>query len=121
MGAGLFRCTVCGGEVLIAAEYVTQSTVRVPALRCAGCEALHLDEAIARSAEERESVRLAKAERAERSAAVAESTSPRRPSNPAPAPPALGRIGRSGGRVLLVDDEDLVRAGHAQVFKNAGW
>lgn len=122
MGAGLFRCTVCGGEALFAAEYVTQSTVRAPALRCAGCEALHLDEAIARSPEERESVRLAKAERGNPPTDNSASAVTPRPPDPAPgATSALDRIGRPGGRVLLVDDEDLVRAGHAQVLKNAGW
>ncbi|MGA3124722.1 MAG: response regulator, partial [Polyangiaceae bacterium] len=31
------------------------------------------------------------------------------------------RVGQPGGRVLLVDDEDIVRAGHGQVLTRAGW
>ncbi len=57
-------CTVCFGQSFVAIEYVTKESVRAPALRCLRCEAIHLDEAVARSDEERESVRLAKAERA---------------------------------------------------------
>ncbi len=57
-------CTVCFGQSFVAIEYVTKESVRAPALRCLRCDAIHLDEAVARSNEERESVRLAKAERA---------------------------------------------------------
>jgi EAL domain-containing protein (putative c-di-GMP-specific phosphodiesterase class I)/ActR/RegA family two-component response regulator len=122
----LMRCTVCGGHVLFASEYVTRSTVRAPALRCGTCEAVHLDEAVARSAEERESVRMAKAERATTSPADSEpaDSEPRalQPRRPSPDLASVAdRVGQPGGRALLVDDDDLVSAGHAQVLRNAGW
>jgi hypothetical protein len=61
---GVLCCTVCGGHGFVAVEYVTKEAIRAPALKCLLCNAIHLDEAVARSSEERESVRLAKAERA---------------------------------------------------------
>lgn len=122
--SNLMRCTVCGGHVLFAAEYVTSSTVRAPALRCGKCEAIHLDEAVARSPEERESVRMAKAERATKSGSASEPRLTSRALEVAPPSTfssAAGRIGQPGGMVLLVDDDELVSAGHAQVLRNAGW
>jgi|GEM_PF-427485 EAL domain-containing protein (putative c-di-GMP-specific phosphodiesterase class I)/ActR/RegA family two-component response regulator len=120
------RCPQCDGDVLIAAEYVTKSTVRAPALKCARCKMLHLDEAVARSPDERESVRMAKAERAALSASdsnlAAEPQTFEGPdlhSNTFEA--VADRVGQPGGRVLLVDDEDIVRAGHGQVLTRAGW
>ena len=120
------RCPQCDGDVLIAAEYVTKSTVRAPALKCARCNTLHLDEAVARSPDERESVRMAKAERAALS-----NSDFNLPAEPQPFEgPDLhsntfevvaDRVGQPGGRVLLVDDEDLVRADHRQVLTRAGW
>jgi len=113
------RCPQCDGDVLIAAEYVTKSTVRAPALKCARCNTLHLDEAVARSPAERESVRMAKAERAAVSASDSNLPAepqtfegPDRHSNTFEV--VADRLGQPGGRVLLVDDEDIVRAGHGQ-------
>ncbi len=34
---------------------------------------------------------------------------------------ADGRVGRVKGRALLVDDDDIVRAAHAKVLRDAGW
>ncbi len=125
---GLMRCTVCGGGDLFADEYVTSSTVRAPALRCGRCEAVYLDEAVARSPEERESIRLAKAER---------SAATRGTSDPEPATTqdalqaspasshsfvaAVDLLGHVAGRALLVDDEDVVRESHARILRKAGW
>jgi hypothetical protein len=64
-------CPVCNGEDFVVIEYVTTHGVRAPAFRCVRCEAIHLDEAAARTEEERESVRLAKAQRASASAQFA--------------------------------------------------
>ena len=55
-------CALCGATQFVAAEYKLDSGW-APALQCANCGALELDEALARSEEERESVRLAKAAR----------------------------------------------------------
>ena len=116
----LIGCPVCGGQDLVATEYVTASTASAPALRCARCDALHLHEAVARSPEERESVRQAKAERA----AVSEGGSlPGAPETDA----TLGSSGSmlsepaQGGRVLVVDDEDVIREVHASVLRRSGW
>ncbi len=61
---GVMCCTICDGKDFVVVEYVTTGGVRAPALRCVRCDAIHLDEAVARSTEELDSVRLAKAERA---------------------------------------------------------
>lgn len=57
------RCSVCQGESFIASEYILDDR-RAPAVECTRCHALDLDEAMARSQEERDSVRLAVAARA---------------------------------------------------------
>ena len=64
-------CPVCNGEDFVIIEYVTTHGVKAPAFRCVRCEAIHLDEAAAQTEEERESVRLAKAQRASASAQFA--------------------------------------------------
>jgi hypothetical protein len=56
-------CEVCGGDAFLMCDYVTSSTT-CPALRCVKCGAIMLDEEVARSSEERESVRELKAARA---------------------------------------------------------
>src|SRR5437868_5779201 len=56
------KCRVCGHDGLGEAEYRT-GTVRAPALECKRCHAIQLDEGIATSAEERDSVRRAVAAR----------------------------------------------------------
>ncbi len=58
------RCRVCEGRHFAAAEYVSRPGLKaVPALECADCRALTLDESVASSADERDSIRLAKAAR----------------------------------------------------------
>jgi hypothetical protein len=57
------KCNVCGGSEFIAAEYKSEDFL-APALECASCHALCLDEEVARSTAERDSVRLAVATRA---------------------------------------------------------
>lgn len=59
-------CDICGGDTFIAAEYRAEGVV-APARECARCKALVLDEGVATSEEERDSVRLAAAARAARS------------------------------------------------------
>ncbi len=126
--SSLMRCTLCGGKVLFATEYVMQSAAIAPALGCARCEAIHLDEAVARSPEERESVRIAKAERLAES--TADSAVPRVPQDlkvaalhggrASPSSPT-DRLGQTGGRVLLVDADDHVRADHARALRDGAW
>jgi hypothetical protein len=55
-------CEVCGWDAFVAAEYASE-VGRAPALECARCSALTLDERVATTEAERESVRLAKAVR----------------------------------------------------------
>ena len=57
-------CNVCGCSDFLPAEYKSE-IARAPALECARCHALVLDEGAAATEEERESVKLAKAIRAE--------------------------------------------------------
>jgi hypothetical protein len=57
------QCSVCGGEHFVAARYKMDG-VYAPALECARCHALNLDEAAARSVEDLDSVRMAVAARA---------------------------------------------------------
>jgi hypothetical protein len=59
-------CDICGGSTFVAAEYRAEGVV-APARECAQCKALVLDEAVATSQEERDSVRIAAAARAARS------------------------------------------------------
>jgi hypothetical protein len=56
------RCTNCGGSELERAEY-KMSSGRAPAWSCSKCSTLLLDPDLARTDEERDSVRLAIAER----------------------------------------------------------
>jgi hypothetical protein len=56
------RCTICGGESFRPTAYVTPS-VHAVALECDNCSAVLLDERVARSDDERASVRLAIAAR----------------------------------------------------------
>ncbi len=67
-GEGLrMRCTVCGGTRFVATEYNTgdgRTRVPAPALECVKCLAIVLEEGVARSDEERESVKMAIAMRA---------------------------------------------------------
>jgi hypothetical protein len=65
------HCHVCGGDRFSHVEYTAADDVRAPAFECVRCHAIGLDEAAARSEEERESVRLAKAARAAQAAAPA--------------------------------------------------
>lgn len=58
------QCKVCGGRHFAASEYRhSREGSPVPALECADCRALVLDETVAISDEERTSIRLAKAVR----------------------------------------------------------
>jgi CheY-like chemotaxis protein len=122
--SNLMQCNVCGGSTLFATEYITGSTVRAPALRCAECDAIHLDEAVARSPEERESIRMAKAER--------EAHGPMDERAHAPTPIDSGSrfhgvsastAGCPGPprRVLLVDDDPIQSAGYSQLLQHSGW
>jgi hypothetical protein len=56
-------CNVCAGETFALCEYQAPGG-NFPALECTKCRAITLDEALARTAEERESVREMVAERA---------------------------------------------------------
>jgi hypothetical protein len=59
------ECRVCGGKLFAASEYRhSRNGGAVPALECADCRTLVLDEAVATSDAERSSIRLAKAVRA---------------------------------------------------------
>jgi|HubBroStandDraft_2_1064218.scaffolds.fasta_scaffold154087_2 hypothetical protein len=56
------RCTVCGGSHFTATEYNTGDGARrvaAPALECTKCKAIVLEEHVARTKEERESVKMA--------------------------------------------------------------
>jgi hypothetical protein len=56
------RCTVCGGSHFTATEYNTGDgahRVAAPALECTKCKAIVLEEHVARTKEERESVKMA--------------------------------------------------------------
>jgi hypothetical protein len=57
------RCSNCGGTDLERAEY-KMADGRAPAWECSKCHTLILDSSLARTEEERDSVRLAIAERA---------------------------------------------------------
>jgi hypothetical protein len=57
------RCSNCGGTELERAEY-KMADGRAPAWQCSSCNTLILDASLARTKEERDSVRLAIAERA---------------------------------------------------------
>jgi hypothetical protein len=57
------KCTVCGGTRFVATEYKTGDR-RAPALECSQCLAIVLEEGVARTNEERESVKIAIALRA---------------------------------------------------------
>jgi hypothetical protein len=58
------QCKICGGRHFAASEYRhSRHGIPVPALECADCRALVLDENVALSEEERTSIRLAKAVR----------------------------------------------------------
>jgi hypothetical protein len=61
-GCGM-RCTVCGGTRFVATEYKT-GEVTAPAMECASCSAIVLEEGVARTEEERSSVKIAIALRA---------------------------------------------------------
>ncbi len=69
-------CHVCGGDRFAEVEYTTTAKVRAPAFECTRCHAIALDESAARSEEERESVRLAKAARAAEAVAPASKVRP---------------------------------------------
>ncbi|MGA3123123.1 MAG: EAL domain-containing protein [Polyangiaceae bacterium] len=119
------RCALCGGHDLFADEYVTGSTVRAPALKCGQCGAVYLDEAVARTPEERECVRLAKEEP---SVATADFMEPEPVSTLrvversfAASPSTADGPGQPVGRMLLVDHDDLGRASHAAILRSAGW
>jgi hypothetical protein len=56
------RCKVCGHDELFETEYRT-GKLTAPALECAKCHALDLDERVAKSDEDRDSVRRAVAAR----------------------------------------------------------
>jgi hypothetical protein len=60
----MWTCNVCGGTTLLRTEYRAGQGVVAPALACADCAAISLDESVAECDEERESVKLAKAARA---------------------------------------------------------
>jgi hypothetical protein len=57
------KCTVCGKETFVRGEYRMDSGA-APALECACCGALNLDEAVALTEWDRSSVRMAAAARA---------------------------------------------------------
>ncbi len=52
------RCEGCGGDRFVSARY-NLGAIRAPALECANCRVLILDEAIARSEDERAAIRQA--------------------------------------------------------------
>jgi hypothetical protein len=51
-----FNCNVCGGEMFSRCDYMTRAAA-CPALECEVCRAITLDEDVARTPGERESVR----------------------------------------------------------------
>ena len=57
------QCSVCRGEHFVASQYKLDGAY-APALECTRCHALNLDEAVARSKEDLDSVRMAVAARA---------------------------------------------------------
>ncbi len=57
------KCTVCGGTRFVSSEYKT-AEMTAPAMACATCMAIVLEEGVARTDEERESVKIAMALRA---------------------------------------------------------
>lgn len=57
------HCNVCGHGRFVSTEYNT-GDLRAPALECASCHTLVLEEGVARTEKERESVRMAIALRA---------------------------------------------------------
>ncbi len=57
------KCCVCGGGRFVATEYKT-GKMSAPAMECVNCLAIILEEGLARTEEERESVKLAIAMRA---------------------------------------------------------
>lgn len=66
------QCSVCRGEQFVATEYKMDGAA-APALECVRCRALNLDETVARSKEDLDSVRMAVAARA---ASACESAEP---------------------------------------------
>jgi hypothetical protein len=72
------RCTVCGGSHFTATEYNTGDgahRLTAPALECTKCKAIVLEEHVARTKEERESVKTAIAMRSAIQEAQASATS----------------------------------------------
>jgi hypothetical protein len=66
------QCNICGGRDFAASEYRhSREGEPVPALECADCRALVLDETVAISEEQRTSIRRAKAVRAGLAASAA--------------------------------------------------
>ncbi len=57
-------CNVCGSSRLGKGRYRTPSGVMAPAWECRDCLAILLDDSVAESEDERDSVRIAKAARA---------------------------------------------------------
>jgi hypothetical protein len=57
------KCGVCGGTKFVSTEYKT-GEMNAPALECSTCLAIVLEECVARTEEERESVKTAIALRA---------------------------------------------------------
>ena len=57
------KCSVCGGDQFVASQYKMESGF-APALECTRCRALNLDEAVAHSKQDLDSVRMAVAARA---------------------------------------------------------
>jgi hypothetical protein len=57
------KCSVCGGDQFVVTQYKMDGG-QAPALECTRCHALTLDEAVARTKEDLESVRTAVAARA---------------------------------------------------------
>ncbi|HSY22295.1 MAG TPA: hypothetical protein VK841_09285 [Polyangiaceae bacterium] len=85
------RCTVCGGSHFTATEYNTGDgahRVAAPALECTKCKAIVLEEHVARTKEERESVKMAIAMRSAIQEAQASPASE-------PTDPAAGKAGAS--------------------------
>jgi hypothetical protein len=82
------RCTVCGGSHFAATEYNTGDgahRVAAPALECTKCKAIVLEEHVARTQEERESVKMAIAMRSAIQEAQASTT--KEPTDPAAGKP----------------------------------
>jgi hypothetical protein len=57
------KCNVCGGSRFVAIEY-RMGDMGAPAMECVKCRAIVLEEGVARTKEERESVKIAIAMRA---------------------------------------------------------